>query len=582
MQLHFPRTMLVASLVMVLWHSSETRTIPASPVPDNPKPVKNLIILIPDGCGTAHMAAARILKHAPLAQDSMHCGLVMTYSANSLVTGSSAAASAFATGWKAWEDKHRARCLSIVPDSVLIPEPRRNPEEMIWRPAATILEAARDQGRETGIVVTCNINHATPAGFSAHWHDRDDGNVLTLQQVFQGFDVILAGGYGNLIPISMNGGKRTDGANLVSVLTSRGYSMITDAMQLESLPASSSRIWGAFANDHFMHALDAQAGGKNEPSLASRTKIAIDHLRHAKKGFVLIVEGSQVDWASHDNDPVGVVTEYLAFDSAVSVALDFARSTGNTEVLVFPDHDNGGMSVSSRGDDCTSTPYGNFAKIDSCTMTCGGLFDSLVSIARLHGSIDITTVTTYLGNVLHLRNLSDDDRLFSLIDTITAIAKGEKKRTNDNASLLGAIFSKRVHIGWTTNGHTGSNVPMFSYLLQNEGTFNNTDIARYCAAILRVDLHAETDRLFTAAPQLFTEAGGYAITVDTTGLVAGSGSMAVKKGENTALFPFNRDYFTVESDTVALGGITVYSKMNGTVYLPAAAKKLVAKKLPKR
>ena len=212
-------------------------------------------------------------------------------------------------------------------------------------------------------------------------------------------------------------------------------------------------------------------------------------------------------------------------------------------------------------------------------MTCGGLFDSLITLAKKRGSIDFATFTSYLETVLCIHDFSDDDRLFSLIDTINAIAKGDRSRSNDNASLLGAVFSRHVHIGWTTNGHTGNYVPMFSFLLQNLGTFDNTDIAKYCAAILRADLRKTTDRLFTAAPLLFTEARGYAVSIDTTGLTAGSGSLSIKKGNKTARFPFNRDFFIIAGDTVSTGGITVYSKMNGIVYLPAAAEKLVGKKM---
>jgi predicted MPP superfamily phosphohydrolase len=63
-----------------------------------------------------------------------------------------------------------------------------------------------------------------------------------------------------------------------------------------------------------------------------------------------MVEGSEVDWASHDNDPVGTITDYLAFDKAVKVALEFARTHPErpTLVLVVPDHDNGGMSLGNR------------------------------------------------------------------------------------------------------------------------------------------------------------------------------------------------------------------------------------------
>ena len=67
-------------------------------------------------------------------------------------------------------------------------------------------------------------------------------------------------------------------------------------------------------------------------------------------------EGSQVDGGDHANDPIYAVTEFLAFDKAVKVAVDFAKKDGHTLVLVFPDHNTGGMSIGSYSDlDYTST-----------------------------------------------------------------------------------------------------------------------------------------------------------------------------------------------------------------------------------
>jgi alkaline phosphatase len=191
------RISLTALLLTVFFSALNAAPSPSTadlPFSRKCKPVKNVIILIPDGCGTAHMTIARWFKGAPLAQDAMHAGLVNTFSANSAITGSAAAASAFATGYKTWEDDTRAGCLSLRPDSVVLPSPQKLPPDQAWRPVATLLEGARLSGRSTGIVANCNSNHATPAAFSSHWHERDSGNVITKQQVFENIDVVLAGG----------------------------------------------------------------------------------------------------------------------------------------------------------------------------------------------------------------------------------------------------------------------------------------------------------------------------------------------------------------------------------------------------
>ena len=58
-----------------------------------------------------------------------------------------------------------------------------------------------------------------------------------------------------------------------------------------------------------------------------------------------MVEGSQVDWAAHGNDPVGIITEYLAFDKAVGKAIEFAKENGETAVVILSDHGNSGITI---------------------------------------------------------------------------------------------------------------------------------------------------------------------------------------------------------------------------------------------
>jgi alkaline phosphatase len=45
-----------------------------------------------------------------------------------------------------------------------------------------------------------------------------------------------------------------------------------------------------------------------------------------------------------------MVTEFLAFDDAVGVAVDFAKRNNDTIVVVFPDHDTGGLSIGNNSE----------------------------------------------------------------------------------------------------------------------------------------------------------------------------------------------------------------------------------------
>jgi alkaline phosphatase len=84
--------------------------------------------------------------------------------------------------------------------------------------------------------------------------------------------------------------------------------------------------------------------------LAELTAKAIDVLDNegesgGKQGFFLMVEGSQIDWACHDNDAAGTIRQTLLFDEAVKTAIDFAQKDKHTLVVVTADHETGGLTI---------------------------------------------------------------------------------------------------------------------------------------------------------------------------------------------------------------------------------------------
>jgi alkaline phosphatase len=87
------------------------------------------------------------------------------------------------------------------------------------------------------------------------------------------------------------------------------------------------------------------ASRRDPDLLADATQLAIDKLSSNKKGFVLMVEGSQIDKGGHKNDQNYMISETLDFDRAVGKALDFAQKDKNTLVLITADHETGGVTV---------------------------------------------------------------------------------------------------------------------------------------------------------------------------------------------------------------------------------------------
>jgi alkaline phosphatase len=197
------------------------------------KRVNNVIVMVPDGCDETVQTVARWNKGEALQVDKMKLGAVKIHMANSVITGSAAAATAFATGHKT-----TVRFLRVGPrteDLLTGFKPTAEP----YAPVASILEAAQLRGKATGLVATSRITHATPAAFGSHIQDRGCNNDIMEHLVYNNIDVVLGGGARHLIPKGETyttrfgaewDGKRTDGENLMDVLIDRGYMFIDNKM----------------------------------------------------------------------------------------------------------------------------------------------------------------------------------------------------------------------------------------------------------------------------------------------------------------------------------------------------------------
>ena len=90
-----------------------------------------------------------------------------------------------------------------------------------------------------------------------------------------------------------------------------------------------------------------------EPTLPQMTAAALEIVERDEDGFFLLVEGSQIDWASHRNEVAYQIGETLAFDEAVKVVLDWINEKPsrrqNTLVIISADHETGGFAISGGG-----------------------------------------------------------------------------------------------------------------------------------------------------------------------------------------------------------------------------------------
>ncbi|PFJ18701.1 alkaline phosphatase [Bacillus cereus] len=512
---------------------------------------KNVIMMVMDGTSSSATTLARWYKGAPLTLDQIVTGGVRTYSAESAITDSAPAATALATG-----NKSNSNYVGVLPSIVNSPGLKPIKEEDKLRPIANVLEGAKRSGRATGIIATSEIQHATPAGFSAHHANRKHFEVLAKQQVYQNIDVVLGGGKAALLPVKSNG-IRKDGENLVKVIQDKGYDFVETKNALFN--SKSHKIWGAFSHNALAFDMDREATNPEQPTLSQMTEKAIQTLSKDKEGFFLFVEGSKPDWAAHANDLIGIISDVLAFDNAVAKALQFTKKDGNTMLIVLTDHGNSGISIGNRNTTkgYNTTPVAAYMNpLKKAKLTLEG------AMKKLNGDLsNVKDVATLYGldNLTH----SEKEKL-----------KAAQKKT-DVGPILTMLLANRANIGFTTGGHTGEDVFLYSYGPQKpQGLVQNTDIAKTMAKAMGFNLEELTNKLFLESESAFKEIGA-TVTIDNTDVA--NPVLVVKHNKVGAQLFVNKNIIRINGKDYELGSVVVES--NGRFYVPEEAIHLFIKQL---
>lgn len=436
------------------------------------KKVKNVIMMIPDGTSTSVLSLARWYKYGICPADSvcwltidkLICGLVKTHSSDAPIGDSAPTGSTYATGYLS-----QSGYVATYPKSagkgkdLVYVNPKR-----AYQPLFTVLEAAKINRKSTGLVVTCQFTHATPADFSAHTHERDELDLIAKQMVYNNIDVVFGGGTQYLDPL-----KRNDKLDLVSTLKNFNYKYINKMHDFKSLKPTNSKVWGLFANGDLP--FDIDRNNDSVPSLAEMTEKSIEILSSNPEGFFLMVEGSKVDWAAHNNDPVGVVSEFVAFDKAVQVALNFAKNDGNTAIVICPDHGNSGISI---GNERSNKSYDTLcieslmSPLTNCKYTAEGMAKILNSLT------DINSIPKVFAENTNIKLTPLE--LSMLKETVN-------KNFRTLTQKIAKIYTDHSYIGFTSMGHTGEDVMLAMYHPRNyrlSGIVKNTEVNTYLKDIL--------------------------------------------------------------------------------------------------
>lgn len=427
-------------------------------------PVRNVILMIGDGMGFAHVALTEAFSGQPPALRGLPCaGEVQTASADKAVTDSAAAGTALACGRKTCNGM-----LGQLPDGT---------------PLTSVARQAQAAGRRVGILTSVPINHATPAAFYASVTNRGAYYAIGLQALASGFQVL--GGNGFSDAEGRNHAPRPE-TSLWDCAAAAGYTVVRTPAALQAHGPEAGPLLIAPAR---LHAETGVPQGRafdpeKDITLAQMTARTLE-LLEGPQGFFLMVEGGAIDWAAHANDALGVIAETLAFDAAVAEARAFAEMHPDTLLIVTADHETGGLSLQD-----------GFDAARARTVLGGQTAMAADCVAWLRRHVAEAAGTPDAGWEDAQKELG---RFFGLAaetfaglraDYAQLAAAPDKERSRQAAALARAAARLRdqaAGVSWSTLGHTAAQVPLFASgpgAERFQGVLDNTQICLRLRALL--------------------------------------------------------------------------------------------------
>lgn len=465
--------------------------------------IRNVIYLLGDGMGRTHVTAARERYYGAAGKLNMerlpNYGAVATYAVEkdsdrpALVTDSASSATAWSSGVKTYN-------AAIGVDAY---------EKRV----ATLMEQAHRAGFATGNVSTAEITDATPAAQFSHallrgcqgpvysdasclpkkadggFEDKPaDRTLITpiAEQIARNgtADVILGGGLSRFEPDDQEA-LRAQGYQVLGSFGDPALPAQTAATQKVATKADLAgvrrgKVVGLFNRGNLTveqakATLPADAPQRQEPTLAEMTRKSLSLLDgRSRKGFLLQIEGAQIDKRSHANDAAQTLGEIKAFDDAVRAAVDFARKDGHTLVVVTADHECAGFNIIEKGSYTNAeavappanTDGGNPANNSTPSRPSSGAKDPVRSPGIVNGA----------G--------ANDPKNFGPATFRTPDDPADVRDGSPEASLW---------LSYLSGNHTGADVPIYAY---------GPGGGRFAASQNNVELYGKMYRsLFGAAPR---------------------------------------------------------------------------------
>lgn len=276
------------------------------------KKVKNVILMIGDGMSLMHVYTAWAANRGKLwLENAQATGLSKTWAVKKLVTDSGSGGTSLATGVKTVY-----HAVGVDPEG---------------KPLTSLVDVAKELGKDAGMAVTCRLWDATPCDFCCHNIDRDKEEELVGDYPTSGVDFVFGGGAQKFT-------KRKDGRDIFKELQKKGYHV---SRTLDDFFAydKNSRIFAV------PYDKDTPLPDERGDLLARASMKGISLMNQNKNGFFMMIEGSQLDDYGHFNQLDLLMKETLDFDQTVGEVMKWAAKDGETLVVVTADHETGGLTL---------------------------------------------------------------------------------------------------------------------------------------------------------------------------------------------------------------------------------------------
>lgn len=157
---------------------------------------------------------------------------------------------------------------------------------------------------------------------------------------------------------------------------------------------------------------------------------------------------------------------------------------------------------------------------------------------------------------------ADENKIKEVLKSLYGI----ENLTADEMAIIKAgnvnkVVSNRANISWAYGGHVGGDVALYNYapvgIEKLQGVVENTDVGKYMARVIGLNLDETTNRLFVNAKEAFNAVGAN-VTIDTSDI--DNPVLKVKKGNRTLELLGYTNIAKLDGKEIKLEGVTVCNK----------------------